>query len=121
MRKFTIFAILLFISLGAVGAAGYFYWTSRHTPIPPPAADNQNVVDKIGRLIELPAGEDPTIATVTDKTKLANQAFFDPAENGDVVLIYTNAKKAYLYRPSANKIIDVAPVNFPTPTPTPAP
>jgi|SRR3989344_6319278 len=117
MRKYYIAIIVLsLLFLGTSGTAGYLYWTSRQTP-----PSNTNLVEKIGILIELPAGEEPTIATVTDKTKLSDQAFFAPAQNGDVVLIYTDAKKAYLYRPSTNKILDVAPVNFPTPAPTVAP
>ena len=60
----------------------------------------------------LPTGETPTIATVTDASKLKDQAFFTNAVTGDKVLIYTNAKKAFLYRPSTNKIINIAPVNL---------
>lgn len=123
MRGYYIAIVVLsLLSISSTATAGFLYWKSRQTPPPAvlsAAADNQNVVGKIGNLIELPAGEDPTIATVTDKTKLSDQAFFAPAENGDVVLIYADAKKAYLYRPSTNKILDVAPVNFPTPTEAP--
>jgi len=77
------------------------------------AADEaKQLVAQVSRLMELPTSETPTIATVNDKEKLKNQAFFAHAENGDKVLIYSNAKKAILYRPSINKIIDVAPINL---------
>lgn len=68
-----------------------------------------NLVKTVGELMFLPS-EEPTIATVTDKEKLAKQPFFAQAENGDKVIIYTQAKKAILYRPTQKKIVDVAPL-----------
>ncbi len=68
--------------------------------------------------MELPSGETPTVAAVSDVSKLQGQQFFVNAKNGDQVLIYSNAKKAILYRPSTNKIIEVGPVNL---TPSEAP
>ncbi len=90
-------------------------------------AEQNKLIAEVGKLIALPADEKPTIAVVNDKDKVKDQAFFANAENGDQVLIYTNAKKAILYRPSTNKIIEVGAVNInqepipsesPTPTPT---
>ena len=71
----------------------------------------KKVVAQVGKLILLPEGETPTIATVSDPSALKNQAFFADAKKGDKVLIYTNAKKAILYDPVIKKIINVAPVN----------
>ena len=55
--------------------------------------------------------ETPTIATVSDPEALKNQAFFVDAKKGYKVLIYSNAKKAFLYDPSADKIVNIAPLN----------
>jgi hypothetical protein len=74
--------------------------------------EQQKLITKIGTLTVLPKNETPTVATVTDITKLKDQAFFANAQNGDKVLIYTQAKEAYLYRPSTNKLINIAPVNI---------
>jgi hypothetical protein len=74
--------------------------------------EQTQLITKIGALTDLPKNETPTVATVTDITKLQDQPFFANAQNGDKVLIYTKAKKAYLYRPSTNKIINIAPVNL---------
>jgi hypothetical protein len=73
---------------------------------------NRQLIEKVGKLIQLPEGEDPTIATISDIEKLRSQPFFARAKNGDKVVIYTTAKKAILYDPVANKIIDVAPINI---------
>jgi hypothetical protein len=75
-------------------------------------AERDKLVSQVSKLTDLPQGETPTIATVTDAAKLKNQDFFVNAENGDKLLIYTKAKKAYLYRPSTNKVINIAPINL---------
>ena len=74
--------------------------------------ETQRVKDQVAKLIDVPQGEDPTIASVVDASKLSNQAFFKNAQNNDKVLMYSQAKKAILYRPSTNKIIEVAPINI---------
>ena len=76
-----------------------------------------NLVELVGKLIILPTGEEPTLATVSDPEKLKDQAFFKNAVLGDKVLIYAAAKKAILYSPSRGKIIEVAPVNLNAPQP----
>lgn len=83
-------------------------------------AETAKLVATVGKLIELPVNETPTIATVSDKSKLSGQQFFANAQNGDKVLIYSQAKKAILYRPSTNKIIEVAPINL-APSPSVSP
>jgi hypothetical protein len=80
------------------------------------------LVVEVGKLIQLPK-EEPTIADVTDVTKLQSQAFFAHARNGDKVLIFAHTKKLILYRPSERKIIEVSSVREQEAailTPTPA-
>ncbi len=129
-----------FIGIAAVallvvlGGGGYFYYQStkaQKQTNPQQAAQEEvkKIVAEVGKLIELPAGEDPTVATVTDISKLKDQPFFQKAKNGNKVLIYTNARKAILYDPALRKVIDVAPINIGTqsaqtsasPTPSPKP
>ena len=81
------------------------------------AANQVNdIIVKVGKLMDLP-NETPTVATVSDVTKLSGQQFFAHAQNGDKVIIFPNAKKAILYRPGTNKIIEVALYNPPVATP----
>ncbi|HVE81113.1 MAG TPA: hypothetical protein VNA68_03205 [Candidatus Dormibacteraeota bacterium] len=83
----------------------------------------QSLIKKVGAIVALPGDEEPTVATVVDASKLKSQPFFANAQNGDKVLLYTKAKKAYLYRPTSNKLIEVATLNInkETQTQTPAP
>lgn len=70
--------------------------------------ETNELTDHIGSFMELPTGEQPTLATVTDQDKLKAQNFFVHARNGDKLLVYPKAKKAILYRPSTGKIIEVS-------------
>lgn len=67
---------------------------------------DQEIIDKVGKLIELPSGT-PSVEKITDKSVFKDQPFFNNSQIGDVVLVFTNAKKVILYRESVNKIVDV--------------
>lgn len=74
---------------------------------------SDDLIAKVGKLMNLPAGETPTVANVTDVSAAKQQSnFFAQAQNGDKVLLYAKAGEAILYRPSTNKIILVAPLTF---------
>lgn len=108
----------LVVALIAIVAGAYYYtqYNSLNTILKNPnvAVEKQTkqLTDQVGKLILLPTDEQPTIATVTDASKLKDQSFFKNAKNGDKVLIYVKAKKAILYDPAKNVIVDVAPVNI---------
>ena len=107
--------ILLVLVVIALGAALYFF-NEYSTLTQDPNAANQKkieaVVAKAEKLIDLPQDELPTLATVSDTEALADQPFFVNAKEGDQVLLYTNARKAYLYSPSRNIIVEVASLNI---------
>lgn len=118
LQKTTLVGLLI----TAVVVTGYFYNQNLSSQaeiakikVNPQAAgtdDAKKLIDRVGKLVALPEGEAPTIATVTDIEKLRGQPFFAKARNGDKVLIYTQSKKAYLYDPELNKVLDIAPVNI---------
>lgn len=118
-----IIALLLALLVIAVGAGVYFYQKAAETPREQATSELDTIVARVGRLMVLPEGEMPTLATVSDPEKLKSQPFFAHAQKGDAVLIYAIARKAILYNPTLNKIVEIAPVNAggAAPEPTNAP
>lgn len=76
------------------------------------AAQAKKIVEEVGRLVVLPEGEDPTVATVVNPEQLADQPFFAQAKKGYKVLIYTLSQRAILYDPDRHKVVEIAPVNL---------
>lgn len=114
--------VLAVVTVAAIGFAYHFYTQAAELKTNPQKAaveEAGQLVAKVGELIVLPEGEQPTIATVTDPEKLKNQPFFARAKKDDKVLIYTNARKAILYDPVLNKILEVAPLNIGNPLANP--
>ena len=72
------------------------------------------ILHEVGQLIQLPSGETPTMASINNAAVAKqNQPFLANAENGDVLIVYTNVGEALLYRPSTDKLIAVGPVESP--------
>jgi len=115
-KKFSLkkFIIRLLFVIAILGIWGTFYYHHKYNelktnPTMEAEKETKKMVKEVGKLMQLP-DETPTIVTVSDKEKLKDQSFFDNAENGDVVLAYTQKMIAILYRPSTEKIINVAPI-----------
>ena len=112
LKLLLLFFVLFILT---AGIAVYFFTKYKAVTANPSAAaasETQELVEKVGRLIVLPEGEQPTIATVTDPEALKNQPFFARAKMGDQVLLYTGARKVILYDPVADKIVEVAGLNI---------
>lgn len=120
----VLMVVLAILALIGLGSGGYFYYQlgktqgffwSKKAPQAPQKQEAEAVaklVAEIGKLIDLPANETPTVATVTDINKLKSEPFFQNAKNGYKVLIYQNAKKVILYDPTAKKIVNVGPFSI---------
>ena len=100
-------AIVVLIAGAAYGGVYYSHYQLEKNN-PNIVADQQisEATAKVGLLMELPKDERPAMITVLDKGKLANEAFFADAQNGDQVLVYGVARKVIIYRPATNKIIE---------------
>lgn len=107
-----VIALLVALLVIAIGAGVYFYQKATQVSQEQASAMQlEQTVARVGRLMVLPDGETPTLATVSDPEKLKGQLFFARAQKGDIVLIYSTAKKAILYNPSLDKIVEIAPIN----------
>ncbi len=89
----------------------FFYYERYAQPMPAVGAalGVDRLLTDVAKIIALPTGEKPTIATVADPEKLKAQPFFAKAQIGDKVLIYPQAHQAILYRPTENKIVEIGP------------
>lgn len=99
-----------------LGSGLYYYLQYQKTqlllknPVLASEMEQEKLVADISKLTQLPTNEHPTMAKVSDITKLHGQPFFQNAKNGDVVLIYPKAKEAILYDPTSNKIVQMGPI-----------
>ncbi|MBI3888454.1 hypothetical protein HY311_01530 [Candidatus Nomurabacteria bacterium] len=114
LRIQKVFLIISTVAVVALFLAGYFsyqLYVAKQNPQAVAQKETASLVEKVSKIIVLPQGETPTVATVSDPEVLKDQPFFLQAEKGDKVLIYAQAKKAILYSVSLNKILNVAPLN----------
>lgn len=120
IKHILLISSLIVTSILALTAAGYFAYRYKKLSDAQPARSDELLIAEISQHVALPP-ETPTIARVTDSSKLAKQPLFADAQNGDVVLIYATAGKAYLYRPETKKLIGIGPVQTTAPSTDPEP
>ena len=119
MNKASIIIICAVVILVFVGFGYQFFkqnesdspvQSSTPTSTPRKSDDSAKaLLERVGQLILLPTDEQPTVATVTNLEALKGQEFFRKAKVGYKVIIYIQAKKAILYDPVENRLIEVAP------------
>lgn len=115
-KKTTILAgIAVALIVAFAGLTGFFAWKYFSEPDEEEVAaqTTSRVLDKAGKLFDLPKDEEPTVAQIQDKSKLKDQNFFDKAKNGDYLILYEEARLAILYREESNRLVNVGPVNIP--------
>lgn len=108
--------VLFMLAVLFIGSTAYYYRENAKLKNNPQQAAQEEInslIAKVSKLILLPQGETPIVATVVDPDKLKKQqSFFTNASVGDKILIYGGAREAYMYNPKLNKIIQVAPIVF---------
>lgn len=122
-KKVVVRGIFAIILLAALAGCGWAYWQYRTAQQEVTRLSSlegqqevakqevQNIVDMAKKHIILPTDEDPSVAAVTDVEALkSKQPFYADAQNGDKVLIYTKARKAVIYSPSRDILVNVGPI-----------
>ncbi len=116
IKSLIIKILIAFILLISIAAASFFFIKYKQEQsvakslVAKKDLTNKELVLLVEKLVVLPK-ETPTIATVSDVAKLEGQTFFKDAKNGDKVLLFPESKKAILFRPGIDKIINIAPFN----------
>lgn len=104
--------VIILAVIVAIGAGGYYYYTKNVKT----RTDDQEISrleKEIGKLITLPTGEKPVLATIKDVATLSvQQPFFVGAQNGDKLLVYANARKAFIYSEERGKLVNVGPIVY---------
>ncbi len=73
-------------------------------------AELRQITQKLAERVVLPSGEEPSLATVEDPSKLKDAFIAEHAQKGDKIILYPRAGKVYVYRPSAAKLVAMAPL-----------
>ena len=102
LSKFSTAKPVSAIATPAVGAG------AQQSLIPVDKAQVQEFLDKLQSIALVPLDEAPTLATIVDISKLREEAFFKKAEIDDKLFVYQQAQLAILYRPSVEKIVNMA-------------
>jgi hypothetical protein len=101
------------IAAGTLLVAGMLYAVAsfgmRYVGLGGEEREAKSLVRSVSKHMLLP-DEVPTIATVSDMDALKSEVFFQNAREGDKVLMFLNAQKAVLYRPSDDLIIEAGPI-----------
>jgi predicted negative regulator of RcsB-dependent stress response len=118
VKKVNMLPIIIWFIIGLLlGAGALFAWNKYMTKTPAQVASQvqqaqvKDIIAKVSKLIMLPTGEDPVVATINDAASLIkDQVFYKGAQNGDIVLVYQKAAKAIVYSPTRNVIVNAGPI-----------
>ena len=125
--------IVIVVALALLIVAGWFAFDQYNLQVDKSAqtADNLNqnqsnvsdLLNKVGRHIVLPVGENPSVIDITNIDNLVKQqSFYVGAKNGDKIIIYALAQKTIIYDEERDILVNVGPLfaNVSQSTSTPA-
>jgi hypothetical protein len=107
--KIVIGLLVFLVLLSASGFVGYYLYDKKQESGISNTSEKAKIIERVAQLALVPTGEEPVFATVTDPKQLNGQVFFERAQVGDNVLIYRSIERAILYRPSLDRVVEIAP------------
>jgi len=112
IKRRTVFNFVIFLIIIILICFGFFFYhklnKTDNTSSKTKDKEVSVLIKNVSKLYLFPEGEIPTVAIVSDPKLLENKPFSIQAEKGDNVLFFQKAERAVLYRPSINKIIEIA-------------
>lgn len=106
VKLFLIVGVAILV-IGLLSSSIYFYYQYSSLKEEGGKEEIALYLKQLEKMVVLPKGEEPTLATVTDKEKLSGQSFFANAQNGDKMLVFSKSNRAILYRPKEGKIVEM--------------
>jgi hypothetical protein len=106
--------LLVLIVVSSLFAINYYRDISKLQENPNKANEEKAamILEKVGKIIDLPKDEYPAVAVISDMAPFRDNPFFAKAEVGDYVIVYTIARKSFIYNPTSNMIVEVASLNI---------
>ena len=108
--------VFFILAVLGLGSGVYFYQQYKTSegklknPTEAAKIESKELMVKVGKLMMLP-NEEAQVLTVADvETLKKTQSFFIDGKDNDKLLLFQIAKKAVLYRPSTNVVVNVAPI-----------
>ncbi|HUB93509.1 MAG TPA: hypothetical protein VMB52_03320 [Verrucomicrobiae bacterium] len=118
-RTAVIVSLLTIVLVGSAGFGIYSFHAWRNAVADNPLTQQQQVTQYVNTIAITP-NENPQIATVKDASKLTSGALARITKNGDILLIYSQANRIIVYRPSVHKIVDMLSIQTNSTTPSSA-
>lgn len=103
----VVVAAMILVAVGAFGAMSLSGARKKAGTTAAMEKNNATALAEVKKLFPyiLPS-EAPTVATVTDVSKLAGQDFFGNAQNGDTLLVYPTSHVAIIYRSAQHAVVN---------------
>jgi hypothetical protein len=115
-RQFHVSKRVLLVVLGLLilAVVGYLFWAERTVTVAETMAADKQLAAEVASKVVVPQDETPAISTVVDAAKI-DQEFLRGTKKGDKILLYFQARRAIVYRPSTGQVINTGPLDAPRP------